>query len=229
MHKLEIPDSVRAMVEGRVGKAHPHDRIDPARTALIVVDMQNYFVAPGAPASSEQAPTIAPGINRLADALRERGGKVYWIVTEALPRDANDWLNMYELLGNRGPVRLAELDRESEGFAMWPEMDVKAGDETVTKLRYSAFIQDSSDLEDRLRAAGIDTVLITGVATNICCESSARDAMMRGFRTIMVHDALAAFDDDQHNAALSTFYMLFGDVQSIDEVIGHMAAGGAPA
>ncbi len=222
MHKLDIPESVRAFVEGRLGKAHPHDRIDPAKTALVVVDMQNYFVAPGAPASSDEAPRIAPGINRLADALRERGGKIYWIVTEALPQDAGDWLNLYELLGSRGAVRLEELDRESEGFALWPEMDVHPGDETVTKLRYSAFIQDSSDLEARLRAAGVDTVLIAGVATNICCESSARDAMMLGFRTIMVHDALAAFDDAQHNAALSTFYMLFGDVQSIDEVIAHM-------
>jgi nicotinamidase-related amidase len=126
-----------------------------------------------------------------------------------------------------GAHRLEWLDKESDGFALWPEMAVHPDDETVTKLRYSAFIQDSSDLEERLRAAGIDTVLIAGVATNICCESSARDAMMRGFRTIMVHDALAAADDAQHNAALSTFYMLFGDVQSIDEVVGHMTA--APA
>lgn len=224
MHKLEIAESVRAMVEGRLGKTHAYDRIDPAKTALIVVDMQNYFVAPGAPASSENAPVIAPGINRLADVLRTRGGKVYWIVTEALPRDANDWVNLYELLGSRGEVRLAELDRESEGFNLWAEMDVRPGDETVTKLRYSAFIQDSSDLEARLRAAGVDTVLISGVATNICCEASARDAMMRGFRTIMVHDALATFDDAQHNAALTTFYMQFGDVQSIDEVVAHMDA-----
>lgn len=222
MHKLDIPESVRAMVEGRLGKAHAYDRIDPARTALVVVDMQNYFVAPGAPASSEQAPRIAPGINRLADVVRGRGGRIYWIVTEALPGDANDWLNLYELLGNRREVRLTGLDRESEGFALWPEMDVRPGDETVTKLRYSAFIQDSSDLEARLREAGIDTVLITGVATNICCESSARDAMMRGFRTIMVHDGMATFDDAQHNAALTSFYMQFGDVQSIDEVIAHM-------
>jgi ureidoacrylate peracid hydrolase len=226
MHKLEIPEAIRTMVEGRLGKAHAYDRIDPRCTALIVVDMQNYFVAPGAPASSDEAPRIAPGINRLAAALRDRGGQIYWIVTEALPGDANDWLNLYELLGaGRREVRLAELDRESEGFALWPGMDVRPGDETVTKLRYSAFIQDSSDIEARLRAAGVDTVLIAGVATNVCCEATGRDAMMRGFRTIMVHDALATFDDAQHNAALATFYMQFGDVQSIDEVVAHMVGG----
>jgi ureidoacrylate peracid hydrolase len=61
----------------------------------------------------------------------------------------------------------------------------------------------------------------------VCCESTARDAMMLGFRTVMVHDALAAASDAAHNAALATFYDLFGDVQSTDEAIGFLAAPAA--
>ena len=72
----------------------------------------------------------------------------------------------------------------------------------LTKTRYSAFIQGSSNIERLLRDRGIDTLLVTGTATNVCCESSARDAMMLNFKTIMVTDGNAATDDDDHNASL---------------------------
>jgi len=225
-HPLNIPAKIRETVEARLGKPHPYDRLDPAKTALIVVDMQNYFVAPGFPAAADEARNVAENINRLADVLRRAGGKVFWIVTEALPDDANDWGNLYEMLGGRGKAtRLEGLERESEGYAMWPGMDVREEDETVVKTRYSAIIHGSSDLEERLRRSGVDTVLIAGVATNICCEATARDSMMLGFRTIMVHDSLAAFTDDAHNAALATFYQMFGDVQSTEETAGFLGEG----
>ncbi len=95
-------------------------------------------------------------------------------------------------------------------------------DLTVTKTRYSAFIDGSSDLEARLRERAVDTVLIVGVATNVCCESTARDAMMRDFRTVMVSDANAAISDDEHAASLITFYLYFGDVQTTDQVVENL-------
>ncbi len=227
MHSLNIPEDLRARVTGRMGRDHAYDQLDPARTALVVVDMQNYFVAPGAPAACAHGPAIAANINRLAKTVRAGGGKVYWIQTEALPEDAQDWKNLYEMLGAKGKEgRLAGLERESDLFELWPEMDARAGDETVVKTRYSAMLEESSDLRRRLDAAGVDTVLITGVATNVCCEATARDAMMMGYRTVMVHDGLATFTDDQHNASLQTFYMLFGDVQSTDEAVGFLESEG---
>lgn len=223
MHELNIPEDLRARVATRTGREHAYDKLDPAKTALVVVDMQNYFVAPGAPAACDYGPAIAPNINRLAASLREKGGRVYWIQTEALPEDAGDWQNLYEMLGDKGKeARLAGLERESDLYELWPEMEPGEGDETVVKTRYSAMLENSSDLKRRLDDAGVDTVLITGVATNVCCEATARDAMMMGYRTVMVHDGLATFDDAQHNASLSTFYMLFGDVQSTDEAIGFL-------
>ncbi|MCY4311586.1 MAG: cysteine hydrolase [Rhodospirillaceae bacterium] len=227
MHPLNISDSVRISVQARLGRAHAYDRLEPKKTALVVVDMQNYFVAPGQPAACRYGPAIASNINRLAAMLRDKGGKVYWVLTEALPDDADDWSNLYEVLGPSGKeARLVGLDRESEAFALWPEMDVNDDDQTVVKTRYSAMLEESSDLRRRLTEAGVDTILVSGVATNVCCEATARDSMMMGFRTIMVHDAMATFDDAQHNASLSTFYMLFGDVQSVAEVEGFL--GDAP-
>ena len=66
---------------------------------------------------------------------------------------------------------------------------------------------------------GIDTILVTGTVTNVCCESTARDAMMRNFRAIMVTDGNATFTDEEHNAALMSFYLVFGDIMSTDFAI----------
>src|SRR3546814_6841275 len=77
---------------------------------------------------------------------------------------------------------------------------------------------EGSDLAQRLRGRGCDTVLITGVATNVCCESSAPDAAQMNFRTIMVSDATAANDPVAHRSALATFYSIFGDVMPADMV-----------
>jgi ureidoacrylate peracid hydrolase len=95
----------------------------------------------------------------------------------------------------------------------------------VTKTRYSAFIHGSSDIERHLRDRGIDTILVTGTATNVCCESSARDAMMLNFKVVMVSDGLATHNDEEHNATLSAFYGLFGDVQTVDEAIQSLERG----
>jgi ureidoacrylate peracid hydrolase len=86
----------------------------------------------------------------------------------------------------------------------------------------SAFIQGSSDIEAYLRGRGINTLLIGGVATNVCCESSARDAMMLNFKVVMVPDVLATHSDVEHNATLANFYSIFGDVQTSDEVLASL-------
>jgi ureidoacrylate peracid hydrolase len=71
-----------------------------------------------------------------------------------------------------------------------------------------------------LHEHGLDTVLVTGTVTNVCCESTARDAMMLNFKTIMVTDANAAATDADHNASLIAFYLTFGDIMSTEMLIG---------
>jgi ureidoacrylate peracid hydrolase len=115
------------------------------------------------------------------------------------------------------------------GHALWPALDVRPEDERVKKHRFSAFIQGSSDLPARLRARGFDTVLIGGTVTNVCCESSARDAMMTNFRTVMVADCNAANSDAEHNASLANFWNIFGDVMTADHVIDRLRIGAAGA
>jgi ureidoacrylate peracid hydrolase len=123
--------------------------------------------------------------------------------------------------------RLSAMDIDGDGYAYWHLNDIRPEDALITKTRYSAFIQGASSLEQYLRDRGIDTLLVTGTATNVCCESTARDAMMLNFKVVMVSDALATHSDDEHNASLSAFYGQFGDVQSTDEALQSLERGDA--
>jgi ureidoacrylate peracid hydrolase len=221
MHKLDIPQSVIDGVIARRGVAHPFADLDPAKTALVVIDMQNGFMMPGvAHALCEMAPRIVPTINRLADALRQAGGKVFWIENTHDETCFTSWSVLYDYLKpENGRKRVEAMTPGSVGHALWSELDVRPEDQRVRKFRYSAFIQGSSDLPEILRVQGYNTVLIAGTVTNTCCESSARDAMMLNFKTIMVSDANAAHSDEDHNAALIAFYRIFGDVMSSEDII----------
>jgi nicotinamidase-related amidase len=102
---------------------------------------------------------------------------------------------------------------------IWRELEVLPADVVIPKYRLSAFLPGASTLPALLRGRGIDTVLIAGCMTNVCCDTSARDAVMTDFRTIMVSDANAARSDEAHLAALTTFLQAFGDVRKSDEII----------
>jgi ureidoacrylate peracid hydrolase len=226
-HPFTMPQDVLDRVAKRRGQFRSLDHADPRRTALVVVDMQNAFMQPGvAHALCEMAASIVPNINRLADALRAAGGTVAWIRTTATPECLTEWSQYYEhLTPEQQRKRVAALADGSPGHQFWSALDIRGDDLIVTKLRYSAFIQGASDLEAQLRQRGIDTVLITGTVTNVCCESTARDAMMRNFRTIMISDGNAANTDRDHANSLIAFYLTFGDVETTDAVIAHVRAG----
>jgi len=224
MHRYAIPAWVKERVLRRQGKLFAHDTIEAGRTALVVVDMQNYFCAEGFPAEVPLARAIVPNINRLAKAMRAAGGTVVWVQTdsaEALTRWGNH--HKYMLTPERVQKRLAGLDAKAEGFALFGALEPMAGDLRVRKATYSAFMPGSSDIDSQLKGRGIDTVLIAGTATNVCCESTARDAMLRDYRAIMLSDANATWTDEEHAGTLNTFAMFFGDVMSADEAIARLA------
>jgi ureidoacrylate peracid hydrolase len=224
MHQFQMPPGIVERVVKKRGRVHAFDRLEPARTALVVVDLQNAFMMPGvAHTLCEAAPKIVPNVNRLAAALRQEGGTVAWVRTLANAQTLDDWSVYYDLLApHAGKHRLAALTEGSIGYDFWRGLEICRRDLVVTKLRYSAFIQGSSDLAERLRERGIDTVVITGCVTNVCCESTARDAMMLNFKTIMVSDGNAAANDQEHANSLIAFYLNFGDVQTTDELIAGM-------
>jgi nicotinamidase-related amidase len=208
------------MTRRRGGKRFAFDPIDPRRTALIAIDvMQNCLAEPCVPA------IVAP-INALAASVRRVGGIVAWVVPEPLPLQnenaraffgADLWRDMctQTLDGQPGAVI-------AEGLVPKPE------DLLAAKSASSAFFPGMCPLPDLLNERGIDTVLITGVLTNICCESSARDAWTLGYKVVMVADACAARTDEEHRSALYNVLRNFGDVRMSDDLVAVFDKMSAP-
>src|SRR5690348_4245598 len=222
-----IPDEIVRRVVQRRGTEHCFADLDPARTALVVIDLQHAFMNDAVGfAAVPAARDIVPAVNRLAAALRETGGGVFWIKMTHDERCFSEWSVAYELpTPEYRARRIAALSEGTLGHELWPDLDVRPEDEIVKKYRYSAFMPGTSDLPDRLRARGFDTVLITGTVTNVCCESSARDANMMNFRTVMVSEGNAANTQEEHDASLTAFYNVFGDVMDTDMIITGLRQG----
>lgn len=221
MHRVEIPDDVVRRVLSRQGCLHAHANVPASETALVVVDMQNYFLAPGQQGETPAARGIVSNVNRVASELRRAGGSVVWLTTIADPEAVTGWSHFHAVLNTpeRDATRREALARGAFGAALWPALDVRPSDTIVEKTRYSAFAPGASPLESFLRTSGTTAVLVAGTATNTCCDSTARDAMLRDFRTTMISDANATDNDAEHNAALVNFYLTFGDVASSDDVV----------
>ena len=231
MHKIDIPQYITDRVTRTRGKLHAFDTLVGPSTALLVVDLQNVFMLPPYPTEVPVAREIVPNVNRLAQATRATGGVVVWIQMTHTENDKKTWSVFYDDVtktANRGDA-LKGLSRGSHGQALHEALDVKPADLKVEKNRFSAFIQGSSDLDKLLKERGIDTVLVTGTVTNTCCESTARDAMMLNYKTVMLSDANAAATDDEHNATLANILRIFGDVMSTDEVIARLTPAKANA
>ncbi len=111
---------------------------------------------------------------------------------------------------------------------VWSGLTVANSDIQIIKNRYSPLIPGASSLERVLRNLGVDTLLIAGTKTDICCESTARDAMMLDFRVIMAADCCAALSEDEHRDALETIIQQFGDVMNAEQILRLLDAAPTP-
>ncbi len=230
-HPVAIRPEIIDRVIARRGQLHLFDRIDARKTAFVVIDMQATFVAPGAPAEVPAARGIVPAINRLAREMRARGGAVVWVMHANDSRDgASDWPGFFDrfVAAEVRSKTVAGLSPNAAGQQLWSEMAADPSDLRLFKNRYSALIAGSSQLERVLRGRGIETLLIAGTKTNVCCESTARDAMMLDFNVVMVSDCMAALSDDEHRSTLENVIQQFGDVLTVDEVLERLVAGKEP-
>jgi ureidoacrylate peracid hydrolase len=221
VHKIEIAQQAIEISMRRRGRIQPFVAIEPSKTALLVVDMQTGFVAPGSVAEIPMAREIVPNINRLAGSLRRAGGRIVWIVSTYGPGAELDWTTFFNFIvtgETADRFRLAFAEGKPE-HALWRELDRQPDDLLVSKNRLTPFADPSRKLETLLRSRGVDMALIAGTVTNVCCECTARDSAMRNFKTIMISDANASRNDAEHNATLSIFLQAFGGVYSTDEAI----------
>ena len=222
MHSNELPKDIVERLRRRRGRLHIFEALRASRTALVVIDMQYNFVAPDAASAVPAAREIVPNINRLAAAVRKAGGLVAWVQATYTREGPGYWPLFFDYMVSPDVSAriLAGLAEGSPGHALWHELDVRPDDLKVKKNRYSAFFPGASDLPQALASRGIDTVLIAGTMTNVCCEASARDAMAAGFKTVVIADANAAQSEAEHIGALATLAQYIGDVRTAEDAIG---------
>src|SRR5690606_23527631 len=152
--------------------------------------------------------------------LRQKGGIVAWVKTP-IQKATDNFRAVY------GPElsEMYEQEGAKNGVAseIWHELDVEPKDIAATKSGHSAFFPNKSNLHEQLQDKGINTLLIVGAVTNVCCEASARDAAELGYKVTMVSDALWGHGNGLHEATLATFFRNYGDVRPSGEVMKLLA------
>ena len=222
MHQVSVRPEIIERVLARRGRYHLFDSLDPAETAFVVIDMQNMFCEPGSPAEVPESRGICQPINLLCKELRELGGLVIWITSATVSANGkSDWEHFVRnfVAEDVQERTIQALRPGGPGEQIWHELDVHEDDLRVRKNRYSCLTPGSSMLQSLLSSQGIKNILIGGTKTNICCESTSRDAMQLDYNVVMVEDCNAALSDDEHRSALENVIQQFGDVMTVDEVV----------
>lgn len=218
--------------------------IDPQKVVLLVIDVQRYFVSPGYPfaqALEKLVPgatvpyfqrvqnTVVPNIKRLLEYFRSLRLPVIFTGTGSYTGDGRDlphWLKEFDQLG------LALL-----GERIWPQItdpswqidtSVSPLPEELVLHKTSSGPLNSTKLDQTLRNMGVETLIVTGLTTDVCVTQTARETADRGFRVIVVEDACTTLSEEMHRAALQAFSLAFGRVRKSDEVINLLSTAAAP-
>jgi nicotinamidase-related amidase len=201
--------------------------LKPGRTAVIVVDMQKVFCEPdGALYVPATAEVIRP-IAALLECARAAAVPVIYL-RHVVRGDGSDTGRMRDLYPNVDQI----LARDDPGIEIIDALRPVEGDVVVDKLFYSGF--HNTDLDTVLRARDIDTLIICGTVTNVCCDTTIRDAVHREYKVVALSDANAAMDypdlgwgavsaAEVQRVALTTFAYEFGEVATTGEVIERLA------
>jgi len=210
-HPSGIPEAIVRKVVARRGRLHAFESIEPCRTALIVIDLDTATVG-----ASEECRRLVPRVNELTAAVRRSGGAVAWVMSHmpVMPKHCAAILGI-----GLATKYFNDGQQNGNGTTLWHELQTSPTDVAAIKSGASAFFPGKCDLREQLEPLGIDTLLIAGAVTNVCCESSARDAVELDYKVIMVSDALSGHAHGLHEATLATFYRIFGDVRPSSEII----------
>lgn len=197
------------------------ERLDPSHTALLIIDMQKDFCTDGFATSKADRPlaatqSIIPRIQKILAAARDSGVLVchvgFWTYPEHMS-DSGSWLTQRRRATYASDkIAIAH----SEGAEFIKELEPAEDEICIHKHRYSAF--KGTDLEMILRAHDIRTVVPTGVSTNVCVESTLRDAFESTFYVCVPENACASWDMELHAATMKTVDARFGLVTDIDTV-----------
>jgi nicotinamidase-related amidase len=196
--------------------------------ALVIVDMQNDFVRQGAPLEVPAARDTIAAHRRLIAAFRAAARPIVFTKFISTPHEALLWTWSPQC---RPPVKCCwkghwrsygDVTGERDCSEIIDELRPAPNDLVAEKYGYGAF--HGTGLAERLRAAGVGSLFVTGTVTQICVEETAREAFHHGFPTTVVADAVSSFDAELHAATLRNFAMKFGWVEDADAVVRRLAS-----
>lgn len=203
----------------------PRFEIRPGKAALAVIDIQNDFVEQGAPYECPDGRALIPAVNGLAAACRAAGLPVVLTAIEhrADGSDLGAVRRIHPLTASGAALR-----EGTHGVELHPELDVQDGDHVIRKRRYSAFF--GTDLDLLLRGLGVETLIVAGVATNVCCESTVREAFFRGYQVVFLADGNATIGlpdagygsytaDEVQRFTLTQIATFYGEVATTADVL----------
>jgi ureidoacrylate peracid hydrolase len=201
------------------------EKVDPRHAALLVIDMQNDFIADGGLIAQDgrdrtEAIRLAERLPDFISAARKARVMVIF-VRNIYTTDQNlflsaAWLEQAVRKRKGGYTSIPVCAPGSWGGDFFGNVRPEPGDAIVSKHRYSAF--HDTNLDTILRANGIRTVITTGVVSNVCVETTAREAFIRDYHVVLPRDGAAAYSVQDHEQTLSNIDRFFGELTSIDEI-----------
>lgn len=215
-HKVELPEW--AIARGR--QLNHFSTLEPERTALVVIDMQNVFMQADEVFGNPYALGIVEAVNTAVVSLRAAGALIVWTrqtVASEPPLAMPSWQYDLSIPAVRDAVKT--MAAGSRSHALHAAMAIQGEDVVIDKYRYGAFSCPAGALKHLLESTEIDTLVIAGTLTNCCCDSTAREANMLGYRVIFLSDATATRTDEEHNAALLCIRLCFADVRTVSELL----------
>ena len=187
-------------------RARRLERFAPAQSALLVLDMQDYFIEAASHAWVPSAAAILPGIQALAGAYQGRGWPVIFTQHLNTPADAGQMAAWWrELLTAENPLS-----------QVTPQLEPAQG-QVIPKNQYDAFY--ATPLEARLRKLGVSQVVVCGLMTHLCCETTARSAFVRGFEVFFCVDGTATYNETFHRASLLNLAHGFAALALVKELL----------
>ena len=193
-------------------------RLNVAASALLVIDMQRFFLDPASPTFTCGGVAIHPTVKRLMYAFRRAGRPVIFARHVHHPGDLDSGI-----MGWWWEGKCLEGSQESE---VHPELAPMPGEKIVFKHRYSAFY--NTDLETVLRCLKVEDIVVSGIMTNMCCESTARDAYYRDYRVFFPADGTGSINEAMHLASLLNLAFGFAYVTTGDAIAAQLTSGLSP-
>ncbi len=212
-------ENIESKVPAWLERIYPYNthamRLNVSASALLVIDMQRFFLDPASPSYTCGGLAILPIVQRLIHAFRRAGRPVIYTRHVHHPDDLDSGI-----MGWWWEGKCLEGSPESE---IHPDLAPAPGEKVVFKHRYSAFY--NTDLETVLRCLKVEDIVVSGIMTNMCCESTARDAYYRDYRVFFLADGTGSINEEMHIASLLNLALGFAYVTTGDAIAGHFPGG----